>query len=104
MLQAHSFSGWEARLSRRMCVEGGTGIEHILPLLTICPAMEKEDGLEGPHVHGLQTCSLELQLSLKLSDYLLEPPRPCLGLTSQSTERGHSLWVTNWAPRRNAAP
>lgn len=88
MLQIHSFSGWEARLSSRMCVEGRTRIEHILPLLTMCPAMEKEDGLEGPHAHGLQTCCLELQLSLKLSDYLLEPPRPCLGLTSQSTERG----------------
>lgn len=49
MLQTHPLSGWEARLSRRMCVEDGTRGEqtHSPPFSHCLPPTEKEDGLEG---------------------------------------------------------
>lgn len=42
MLQTHPLSGWEARLSRRMCVEDGTrGEQILLPSLTVCPLLRR---------------------------------------------------------------
>lgn len=74
MLQTHPFGGWKARLSRRLCAEDGTRIKHsLLPPLTVCPLSRRRMTEKGPHTYGPQTCSLELELPLKLSDCFLEP-------------------------------
>lgn len=89
MLQAHPFSAWQARLSRRMCVEDGTRGHQ-----THFPPFATEGGWHrrGPALTGSRPVLWSCVIAPP------ESPEPLPGLdTSEPRERAHSLWVAHCA-------